>query len=120
MKTLMRDFGVSDTEIESMIGVQPSYWAQMDVLTKKMYQLPSFYTNLYDKPENVRRMVAAMTAIKSMQDWQITEAIKRREMLTSILLELKIRDKQDELEAKDIQRIFNPRQVNDILNSIGQ
>jgi len=44
MKTLMRDFGVSDTEIESMIGVQPSYWAQMDVLTKKMYQLPSFYT----------------------------------------------------------------------------
>jgi len=120
LKSMLLEMGIEEDVINEMIDENPSHYAQMEFLTRKIYYHPEFVSNLYDKPENVRRMVAAMTAIKSMQDWQITEAIKRREMLTSILLELKIRDKQDELEAKDIQRIFNPRQVNDILNSIGQ
>ena len=90
MKTLMRDFGVSDTEIESMIGVQPSYWAQMDVLTKKMYQLPSFYTNLYDKPANVDRISVALDAIKLMQMRDSYNTQLRYEMLNSGLLETEL------------------------------
>jgi len=90
MKTLMRDFGITDAEIEQMIGVQPSYWAQMDVLTKKIYQLPNFYTNLYDKPVNVDRMSATLDAIKLMQMRDYYNSYKRSEMLNSALLETEL------------------------------
>lgn len=87
MKAFMKDFGLSDQEIDTILGQNPSYYAQMEVLTKKMYQDPDFYTNLYDKPANVKRINASMEAIKLMQmrDW--FESNLRREMLTSVLLE---------------------------------
>ncbi len=87
MKAFMREFGLSDTDIDNSLGKNPSYYAQMDVLTKKIYQSPNFYTNLYDKPANIKRINASMEAIKLMQmrDWFKTSL--RREMLTSLLLE---------------------------------
>ena len=87
MKAMMRDFDFSDTEIEEFLGEFPSYYAQMEVLTKKLYQHPDFYTNLYDKPANVSRIGASMDAIKLMQmrDWY--ETVTRREMLSSLLVE---------------------------------
>lgn len=87
MKAFMREFGLTDTQIADTLGERPSYYAQMDVLTKKMYQDPEFYINLYDKPVNVNRISASMDAIKLMQmrDWFHTAA--RREMLSSLLLE---------------------------------
>lgn len=97
LKALMREMGMSDNEIEDFIGTNPSYYAQMEVLTKKIYQNPEFITNLYDKPANVRRIRAAMTAIKLMQDRDIHEALMRREMLISMITELKIREKQNKL-----------------------
>ena len=90
MKTLMRNFGITDDEIETMVGVQPSYWAQMDILTKKMYQLPSFYTNLYDKPANVERMSVTLDAIELMQMRDQYDSLLRREMLNSALLETEL------------------------------
>lgn len=90
MKSFMRDFGLTDTEIEDIMGTHPSYWAQMDMLTKKLYQNPNFYVNLYDKPANVKRISASMEAIKLMQmrDW--FESNLRREMMMSALLEKNI------------------------------
>ena len=87
MKSFMRDFGLSDTEIIDTLGERPSYYAQMEVLTKKLYQSPDFYTNLYDKPANIDRISASMEAIKLMQmrDW--FHAATRREMLASLLVE---------------------------------
>ena len=87
MKALMRDFGLSDSEIVETLGERPSYYAQMEVLTKKLYQDPNFYTNLYDKPTNINRIAASMEAIKLMQmrDWYQT--VTRRELLSSLLLE---------------------------------
>ncbi len=120
LRSMMVEMGIEADLVDDMIGENPSHYAQMEFLTRKIYYHPEFISNLYDKPANVRRMVAAMTAIKSMQNWQITEALKRREMLTSILLELKLREKQMELESKDIPQALNPRQVRDILNNIGQ
>lgn len=90
MKTLMLDFGISEAEIEQMVGVQPSYWAQMDILTKKIYQLPSFYTNLYDKPVNVERIGVTLDAIKLMQMRDYYTSFQRREMLNSALLETEL------------------------------
>lgn len=90
MKTLMKDFGISEPDIETMIGKEPSYWAQMEVLTKKMYQLPDFYTNLYDKPVNVERMGVALDAIKLMQMRDHYNSALRREMLSSAQLETEL------------------------------
>lgn len=90
MKTLMRDFGISDDDIGVLMGERPSYWAQMEVLTKKIYQDPNFYTNLYDKPANVDRISASLDAIKLMQMRDHYNSVLRREMLTSGLLETEL------------------------------
>ncbi len=95
LKALMAEFGLPDAEIETFLGENPSYYAQMEVLTKKMYQNPTFYTNLIDKPANVKRIRAAMRAIKLMQDRDIAEAMHRREILLSLLLEMRLREKAD-------------------------
>lgn len=90
--TVIRELGVPAAEINEFLGENPSYFAQMEVLTRKMYQNPSFYANLYDKPANVARAGASMQAIKLMQDRDRFEAALRREMLLSALLEMKLRE----------------------------
>ena len=90
MKALMKDFGLSDKEINTILGEYPSYYAQMDILTKKMYQSPNFYTNLYDKPVNIRRNSVSMEAIKLMQMRDHYNAALRREMLLSMMIEQEI------------------------------
>ncbi|MEM7650605.1 MAG: hypothetical protein AAF204_00795, partial [Pseudomonadota bacterium] len=83
MKTMMRELGMADADIEDVVGTNPSYFAQMDILTKKLYQNPNFYTNLYDKPVNVERINTSLEAIKLMQMRDHYEASLRREMLIS-------------------------------------
>lgn len=104
LKALMIELGMEPAEVEEFIGDNPSYYAQMEILTKKIYQNPEFVANLYDKPANVRRIRAAMTAIKLMQDRDIHEALMRREMLISMILELQLRQKQDVL-SDDINSV---------------
>ena len=88
MKELLKDLGVTDDkQVDKILGEYPSYYAQMEMLTKKIYQDPDFYTNLYDKPQNVRRINASLDAIKLMQGRDRFEAALRREMLVSALLE---------------------------------
>ncbi len=100
MKAMMRQFGMSDKDVDELLGVNPSYFAQMEVLTKKMFQNPTFYTELYDTPVNVERQGAALQAIKLMQDRDRFDASLRREMLLSVLLEMKIRSYQQGLERR--------------------
>jgi hypothetical protein len=87
-KALMRELGVSDpADIDKLLGKNPSYFAQMEVLTKKLYQNPAFYTELYDKPVNVDRKGAAIQAISLMQDRDIYNSLLRSEAVLSVLLE---------------------------------
>lgn len=104
---LFREFGIEDKEIRLMLGEHPSYYAQMEILTKKIYQNPTFYTNLYDKPANVKRIRAAMTAIKLMQDRDIAAALQRREMLLSIMLELRLREKAEQVYNATEAALYN-------------
>ncbi|MCC7305009.1 MAG: hypothetical protein IT558_01985 [Alphaproteobacteria bacterium] len=90
MKSMMRGFGISDAEIHKILGDYPSYYAQMEVLTKKMYENPDFYMNLYDKPANVQRIKVSMEAIRVMQGRDMFESALRKEMLASLLLEQEI------------------------------
>lgn len=90
---LMQALGVPEAQAKQMMGENPSYFAQMEVLTKKLYQDPAFYVNLVDTPANVQRQRAAIRAIKLQQGHDLAETVKRREMLLAILLELKIRER---------------------------
>lgn len=106
LKALMEEVGIKKTEIEDLIGERPSYYAQMEVLTKKIYQHPEFISNLYDKPANVKRMIAAMTAIKIMQDRDIHDSLMRREMLLSMILEINLRYRQQDMMNREIRKVL--------------
>lgn len=94
-------------EIDRMLGIDsaggkiaPSYYAQMEILTKKIYQNPDFYTNLYDKPANVDRKRVAMQAIGLMQKFDLYKSYLRSEANISVLLELAVEDLQTEVGNK--------------------
>lgn len=98
MEQVMVRLGVPASEVLSVLGENPSYYAQMDVLTKKIYQSPHFYTNLYESPANVDRKAAAMQAIKLMQKFDMLKSVLRSEASFSVLLELAVLDLQGEVE----------------------
>lgn len=98
MEGILTELGVPDSEVVQLLGENPSYYAQMEILTKKIYQNPDFYTNLYDKPANVGRKEAAMQAIKLMQKFDMLKSFLRGEASVSILLELAVVDLQQEVE----------------------
>lgn len=78
----------------------PSYSAQMEILTKKIYQDPAFYANLMDKPANVQRQYAAMQSFGLMQQRDIFETILRSEMLLSLIVEMEIAKYQDTIQNR--------------------
>jgi hypothetical protein len=110
MRSALQEMGMSEPEARQYLSGatgtsataagEPSYYAQMEILTKKLYQNPNFYTNLIDKPANVDRQHAAMEAFGLMQDRDIFQSIQRQEMLLSLLLEMKVRKEQDEVTRK--------------------
>ena len=86
-------------DISEMLGPNPSYYAQMEILTKKMFQNPDFFTNLYDTPANVARKGVAIQAIVLMQKFDLYKSYLRNEASLSVLLELAVQDLQEELES---------------------
>jgi hypothetical protein len=88
---VMAELGVPAADILPMIGEQPSYYAQLEILAKKIYQNPDFFAGLYDSPANVERKSVALKAIDLMLDRAIYESQLRQEMATSVLLSAKLR-----------------------------
>ncbi len=78
--------GTPDDEIIEILGENPSYYAQLEVMAKKIYQNPKFFANLYDKPANVERKSVAMKAIELMIDRALFESELRQEMMLSVML----------------------------------
>ena len=105
MANILKQLGMPDGEIQFYLGRpeennQMSYYAQMEILSKKMYQRPEFYTNLYDKPANVKRMHASMKAIGLMLDRDIYDSQLRSEAMLSLLLETQVIRLQKDVEDK--------------------
>lgn len=101
VKAAMRELGIKeDAEIEKLVGKNPSYFAQMEVLTKKLYQKPMFYTELYDKPVNIERKAAALDAIGLMQDRDLYNSLLRSEAVLSVLLETKLVREQEKVASQ--------------------
>jgi hypothetical protein len=98
MSVILKQLGImDDKEISDYLGARPSYNAQMDVLTKKMYQRPEFYTNLIDSPANNDRKMVALQAIALMQDFDMLKSYHRQEMILSLLVELELEEEQSKI-----------------------
>jgi hypothetical protein len=83
---------------EFLLSTRPSYYAQMEILTKKMFQRPEFYTGLYDSEANIKRKAVTLQAIDLMQDLDTFKSHLRTEMMLSILLELEVMEYQKQVE----------------------
>ncbi len=93
MASIVKDLmpsGTPDDEIYAILGENPSYYAQLEVLSKKIYQNPDFFANLYDTPANVKRKSVAMKAIGLMLDRALYESELRQEMILSVMLSSKL------------------------------
>ncbi|MBU0859663.1 MAG: hypothetical protein KJ667_06975 [Alphaproteobacteria bacterium] len=88
MPHMLGDHGTTATGGEATL--RPSYMAQMEMLTKRLYQNPEFFTDLYDSPANVKRKSAALQAIGLMLDRDLYDSYLRNEMLMSVLLEMRL------------------------------
>lgn len=98
LEPVLTELGVPAAEVLSLIGENPSYYAQMELLTKKVYQNPDFFTNLYDTPANVDRKLVTLQAIKLMQKFDLFKSFLRNEASFSVLLELSVIELQREIE----------------------
>ncbi len=102
---IMKEMGISDeNEISKYLGDRPSYYAQMEILTKKLYQNPMFYTDLYDKPQNVERKLVSMQAIELMQRRDMYRSVLRSEATLSVMLETVLEEKQSRI-GNEINRL---------------
>lgn len=99
MRGVLRELGVpSDGEANLILGENPSYYAQMEILAKKIFLKPEFFTDLYDKPANVARKGIAIQAISLMQSEDMYKHDLREESLLSVLLELQVMRAQEILQ----------------------
>jgi hypothetical protein len=116
MEHFLRELGVlKDEEIAHMYADhagpetqvrRPSYMAQMEMLTKRIYQDPNFFVGLYDTPANVKRKGAALQAIGLMLDRDIYDSQVRSEMLMSQLLELRL--VREQRRAQTYEALMGP------------
>lgn len=96
LRAALLEMGISAADAAKLIGENPSYYAQMEILTKRIFQRPEFFVDLYDKPANIERKSVALQAISVMQRRDIFKSQLRLESMISLLLEL---DAEKEQEA---------------------
>ena len=97
---VLKNLGLNDEDAARYVGDTPSYDAQMEVLTKKLYQDPAFYASLMESPANVSRQYTALQSFGLMQKRDIFETITRSEMLLSMLLEIEVSKYQDDIQNR--------------------
>lgn len=95
LENMLKQMGVAQDDIDGMLKDKPSYHMQMEMLTKKLYQQPKFYANLYDKPVNVDRQNVSMQAIGMMQRRDMYRSMLRSEAIAAVLLESKLKVKEN-------------------------
>lgn len=102
-EALLKELGVNleDDELrKSLLGDNPSYLRQMEILTNIMTYNPDFYVNLYENTENVQRKRVALQAIGLIQKWEILESLWRSEMNASVAAEIRLREKQTDVQDR--------------------
>lgn len=108
---MLRDLGMTTTDRDVYFAVtvmdggmtamsDASYYAQMELLTKRLYQNPAFYANLMDTQANVSRQNTAMESFELMQDRDIFQSMLRSEQLLALLVELQAVKSQSNIENR--------------------
>lgn len=100
LKKLIEELGIKEEDVEDVLGEQPSYFAQMEVLTKNIYQNPVFYTELYDKPANILRKGTAIRAINLMQERDLYKSQLRKEAVLAVLLETMLQEEHNRVTGQ--------------------
>jgi hypothetical protein len=103
LKAMIAELGLDGSAQDALLGQKPSYNAQMEILTRKLYQSPSFYANLMESNPNIARQQTAMEGIGLIQDRDIYESLRRSEMVLSTLLEMYVMQEQDRLKDKGMK-----------------
>ncbi len=91
---IMKQMGVTGPEAFILTGAEPSYYDLLDLIGRRLYQVPEFYVQLYDTPANVARKDVAMQAIDLMVGRDMFKSELRSEADMAVWLELEIIDKQ--------------------------
>ncbi len=99
IRKILEELGIKPDEMNDFLGEKPSYNAQMEVLTKRIAQNPTFYTELYDKPANVLRKQAMLRAINLMQERDLYKSQLRQEMALAVALETMLHDEDTRVRA---------------------
>lgn len=86
--------GMTTDQVRAYIGDNPSYYGQMEVVSKKLYQNPDFFTDLMDKPANVARKEVTVQAAELMQKRDIYHSILRSEATIATMLETALEEEQ--------------------------
>ena len=100
MMSMLQELGMSADDAMALVGENPSYYAQMEVLTKTIFQRPEFFVGLYDKPTNVARKGVALQAVSLMQDRDLFKSSLRSEAMLSVLLEMEIMKLQEDVQNR--------------------
>ena len=104
LEAILKEMGIEEGDIKTMLGERPSYYAQMEILTKKIYQNPNFYTELYDKPTNIDRKNVSMQAIDLMQKRDMYRSQLRSEAMMAVWLETNLADLED-LYVNEVKKL---------------
>jgi len=98
MRQALAQIGISGVDADIYLGaknadpaVKSSYNAQMNLLTKQIFQDPAFYANLMESEANVKRTSASLQGLGLMQARDTYKSMTRSEMLLAILVELESR-----------------------------
>jgi len=103
LKVILRNLGVQDDQMAEFLGGlgdKPSLYAQLEILSQRLFQDPGFFAKLYDTPVNVKRKAVALRAIELMLDRAIYESQMRQEMVTSVLLSSGLRPEFEKINAR--------------------
>lgn len=95
---LLKSMNVDPREAELLLGRNPSYFAQMNLLTKTVYQTTDFAKGLMTGAANVERARVAMKAVDLQQNADLLDSLYRREMLLATYLEQMLSAKQSDME----------------------
>lgn len=110
LKAFLIEIGLDPATVEEYIGRNPSINAQRKLISQLILH-PQFIESLQTNKVNVRRIRTALTAFKLMQERDIHETLERRQMLISMILELELREEQQELQV-NINNIVGRGSIN--------
>ncbi|MCB9963430.1 MAG: hypothetical protein H6855_05765 [Rhodospirillales bacterium] len=100
LNAILEELGVPAAQVTQILGNNPSYYAQMELLTKKIFQNPSFYINLYDKPANVNRKAVALQALQLMLLNDTFNSQMRTELIMALALESELMKAQEGIQGR--------------------